>query len=39
MPPGPASVIEAVAAGKRAAESIERYLTGKDLPAAGSRTH
>jgi heterodisulfide reductase subunit A-like polyferredoxin/coenzyme F420-reducing hydrogenase delta subunit len=28
---GPASVIEAVAAGKRAADSIERYLKGKDL--------
>jgi heterodisulfide reductase subunit A-like polyferredoxin len=28
---GPASVIEAVAAGKRVAESIERYLKGKDL--------
>jgi heterodisulfide reductase subunit A-like polyferredoxin len=28
---GPASVIEAVAAGKRAAESIERYLKGEDL--------
>jgi len=28
---GPASVIQAVAAGKRAAESIERYLAGKDL--------
>lgn len=28
---GPASVIDAVAAGKRAAESIERYLNGKDL--------
>jgi heterodisulfide reductase subunit A-like polyferredoxin len=28
---GPKSVIEAVAAGKRAAESIERYLTGKDM--------
>jgi len=28
---GPASVIDAVAAGKRAAESIERYLKGKDL--------
>jgi heterodisulfide reductase subunit A-like polyferredoxin len=28
---GPSSVIEAVAAGKRAAESIERYLNGKDL--------
>jgi heterodisulfide reductase subunit A-like polyferredoxin len=28
---GPASVIDAIAAGKRAAESIERYLTGKDL--------
>ena len=31
---GPGSVIDAVAAGKRAAESIERYLTGKDLLAA-----
>ena len=31
---GPKSVIEAVAAGKRAAESIERYLNGKDLTAA-----
>ena len=30
---GPKSVIEAVAAGKRAAESIERYLNGKDLLA------
>ena len=30
---GPASVIDAVAAGKRAAESIERYLGGKDLLA------
>ncbi len=28
---GPKSVIEAVAAGKRAAESIERYLNGKDM--------
>ncbi|MBP7734523.1 MAG: FAD-dependent oxidoreductase [Spirochaetes bacterium] len=28
---GPASVIQAVAAGKRAAESIERYLDGKDM--------
>ena len=28
---GPASVIDAVAAGKRVAESIERYLKGKDL--------
>ena len=28
---GPGSVIQAVAAGKRAAESIERYLRGKDL--------
>jgi heterodisulfide reductase subunit A-like polyferredoxin len=28
---GPSSVIEAVAAGKRAAESIERYLNDKDL--------
>jgi len=28
---GPASVIEAVGAGKRAAESIDRYLNGKDL--------
>jgi len=28
---GPLSVIEAVAAGKRTAESIERYLNGKDL--------
>ncbi len=28
---GPASVIQAVAAGKRAAESIERYLNGKDM--------
>ena len=28
---GPGSVIQAVAAGKRAAESIERYLSGKDL--------
>jgi heterodisulfide reductase subunit A-like polyferredoxin len=31
---GPGSVIDAVAAGKRAAESIECYLTGKDLLAA-----
>jgi heterodisulfide reductase subunit A-like polyferredoxin len=30
---GPGSVIQAVAAGKRAAESIERYVTGKDLRA------
>ncbi len=30
---GPASVIDAVAAGKRIAESIERYLNGKDLLA------
>ena len=30
---GPASVIEAIAAGKRAAESIERYLNDKDLLA------
>jgi heterodisulfide reductase subunit A-like polyferredoxin len=28
---GPASVIEAVAAGKRVAESIEHYLNGRDL--------
>ncbi len=28
---GPASIIEAIAAGKRAAESIERYINGKDL--------
>ena len=28
---GPASVIDAVAAGKRVAESIERFLKGKDL--------
>jgi heterodisulfide reductase subunit A-like polyferredoxin len=28
---GPGSVIQAVAAGKRAAESIERFLTGKEL--------
>ncbi|MHC4207534.1 MAG: FAD-dependent oxidoreductase, partial [Planctomycetota bacterium] len=28
---GPASIIEAVAAGKRAAESIERYLNDQDL--------
>ncbi len=28
---GPASVIEAVAAGKRAAESIERFINGKDM--------
>ncbi|MGD2094242.1 MAG: NAD(P)-binding protein [Phycisphaerales bacterium] len=28
---GPASVIEAVGAGKRAAESIEKYLDGKDM--------
>lgn len=31
---GPASVIEAVAAGKRAAESIGFYLNGKDLESA-----
>ena len=31
---GPASIIEAVAAGKRAAESIERYLKGQDLRAS-----
>jgi heterodisulfide reductase subunit A-like polyferredoxin len=30
---GPKSVIEAVAAGKRVAETIERYLNGKDLTA------
>jgi heterodisulfide reductase subunit A-like polyferredoxin len=30
---GPKSVIEAVAAGKRAAETIDRYLSGKDLTA------
>jgi len=30
---GPGSVIQAVAAGKRAAESIERFLSGKDLRA------
>jgi heterodisulfide reductase subunit A-like polyferredoxin len=30
---GPASVIDAVASGKRAAESIERHLSGKDLLA------
>jgi heterodisulfide reductase subunit A-like polyferredoxin len=30
---GPATVIQAVAAGKRAAESIDRYLHGKDLLA------
>jgi len=30
---GPATVIEAIAAGKRAAESIERYLRGEDLAA------
>jgi heterodisulfide reductase subunit A-like polyferredoxin len=28
---GPASIIEAVAAGKRAAESIQKYLNGEDL--------
>jgi len=28
---GPASVIEAVAAGKRAAESIDRFINGKDM--------
>jgi len=28
---GPASVIEAVGAGRRAAESIDRYLNGKDM--------
>jgi len=31
---GPASIIEAVAAGKRAAESIERYLKDQDLRAS-----
>ncbi len=30
---GPSSVIEAVAAGKRAAESIEKYLKGEDMLA------
>jgi NADPH-dependent glutamate synthase beta subunit-like oxidoreductase/Pyruvate/2-oxoacid:ferredoxin oxidoreductase delta subunit len=30
---GPATVIEAIAAGKRAAESIARYLRGQDLAA------
>jgi heterodisulfide reductase subunit A-like polyferredoxin len=30
---GPASVIQAVAAGKRAAESIARYLNGEDMKA------
>ena len=30
---GPRTVVEAVAAGKRAAESIRRYLTGEDLKA------
>ena len=30
---GPASVIQAVAAGKRAAESIARYLNGEDMRA------
>ena len=30
---GPATVIEAIAAGKRAAESIRRYLRGEDLAA------
>jgi len=30
---GPASVIQAVAAGKRAAESIARYLNGEDMQA------
>ena len=30
---GPGSVIQAVAAGKRAAESIERYINGKELRA------
>jgi NADPH-dependent glutamate synthase beta subunit-like oxidoreductase/Pyruvate/2-oxoacid:ferredoxin oxidoreductase delta subunit len=30
---GPATVIEAIAAGKRAAESIGRYLSGEDLAA------
>ena len=30
---GPASVIEAIAAGKKAAESIDRYLRGLDLKA------
>ena len=28
---GPAAVIDAVAAGKRVAESIERFLTGKEM--------
>jgi heterodisulfide reductase subunit A-like polyferredoxin len=31
---GPASIIQAVAAGKRAAESIERYLKGEDMRSA-----
>jgi len=31
---GPASIIDAIAAGKRAAESIERYLKGQDLKAS-----
>ncbi len=30
---GPATVIEAIGAGKRAADSIHRYLAGKDVPA------
>ncbi len=31
---GPATVIQAVAAGKRAAESIDRYLNGEDMASA-----
>lgn len=30
---GPASVVEAIGAGKRAATSIDRYLNGQDLRA------
>jgi len=37
---GPASVIEAIAAGKKAAESIDRYLRGLDLKAGREKeTH
>ncbi len=34
---GPATVVDAFAAGKRAAESIDRYLQGKDLRAGRDR--
>jgi heterodisulfide reductase subunit A-like polyferredoxin len=34
---GPATVIEAVAAGKRASKFIAGYLQGKDLPAEGQK--